>query len=97
MSVRILAAAAVLVTCSLAPAQAQQASSKAGDYRNKKICRVEGAVGSRLVKNRTCRTKAEWDELDRDQRTITERIQAYSPPCLLLSNQPGNNGPTCSS
>jgi hypothetical protein len=93
-----LLAAGILVAVSLsAPAQAQQASSRSSDYRQKKVCKVEGTIGSRLGGKRTCRTQAEWDELARENRTVVEHFQAYTHPCLSGGNVPGSPAVNCSS
>lgn len=42
---------------------------------NDRICRVTGETGSRLQRNRTCRTRAEWDQLRREQRNTLDRAQ----------------------
>ena len=39
------------------------------------ICRMTGETGSRLQRNRTCRTRAEWDQLRREQRNSIDRAQ----------------------
>lgn len=42
--------------------------------QDKVVCKSEAVVGSLLPK-RTCRTKAEWDQLTRDSRDLTNDIQ----------------------
>jgi hypothetical protein len=88
---RIFVAAAVVAASASIPAQAQQARSKGSDYSTKKICKVEDRIGSRLGANRTCRTQAEWDQIARDARMTTERVQTWAQPCLK-----GPAGPICS-
>jgi hypothetical protein len=39
------------------------------------ICRVTGETGSRLQRNRTCKTRAEWEQLRREQRSSIDRAQ----------------------
>ena len=85
---KALAAGALLAVFIAVPANAQQARSGGSGYGSKKVCKVEGVPGSRLGGKRTCRTQAEWDALARENRTVIERIQQHSPPCLLGSNDP---------
>ena len=39
------------------------------------VCRVTGETGSRLQRSRICKTRAEWDELRREQRNTIDRAQ----------------------
>ena len=66
---RILAILALLV-----PAAAAAAETPAGSP-NDMICRVTGETGSRLQRSRTCKTRAEWDQLRREQRNTIDRAQ----------------------
>ena len=52
-------------------------SSKPGD--DKVICRSETKAGSRLRKERTCHTRAEWAEIRRQTKQDLERIQNQPP------------------
>jgi hypothetical protein len=82
---------AAFLTASLAvPAVAQQSRSKARDYSEKKICKVEGRQGSRLGGKRSCKTQAEWDQIARESRLVAEAIQRGPQPCLMGSNDPRN-------
>lgn len=45
----------------------------------RKICRVDGEVGSRLGGVRRCRTKAEWDAEKAEARTVVDRVQNMRP------------------
>ena len=91
---------AAFLTASLAvPATAQQSRSKARDYSEKKICKLEGRHGSRLGGKRSCKTQAEWDQIARESRLVAERIQASTSACLMGSNDPRNPNvgvPNCS-
>lgn len=42
---------------------------------NDMICRVTGETGSRLQRSRVCKTRAEWDQLRREQRNTLDRAQ----------------------
>jgi hypothetical protein len=63
-----------------APAYGQDsgAKKKASDP-NRVICRTSDIIGSRLGTKRTCMTAAEWEQLQREQRSATERIQNFKP------------------
>jgi hypothetical protein len=90
-------AAALVVSC-IAPAQAQDRSSRRDDYRSKKICKVEARKGSRLGGQRSCKTQAEWDAIAREARLTAEHIQGSTSACLMGSNDPTNPGagvPNC--
>jgi hypothetical protein len=91
-----LAAGILLATCLYAPAQAQQASARGSDYSQKKVCKVEGSIGSRLNRKRTCRSQAEWDELARESRATAEHFQSYTHPCLGGGNEPNAPAVNCS-
>jgi hypothetical protein len=93
---RTLVAASLVAACLSVPAQAQQARSRGSDYGSKKICKVDGVIGSRLGAKRTCKTQAEWDELARENRTLTERFQAFTHPCMMGPNDPKDAHLVCS-
>ena len=101
MAMRFLAVASLLAATALAAA-AQPAPSAApapGQDPNasaRKICRVSPANGSRLGGTRTCRTRQEWIDHQREARLVTERIQASTSACLAASNNPQSPGPICS-
>ena len=65
---RFLAILALLVP---AAAAAQAPAGGANDM----ICRITGETGSRLQRSRICKTRAEWDELRREQRNSIDRAQ----------------------
>ena len=91
--------AGALVLSSLAPAYAQERSSRRDDYRDKKICKVEARKGSRLGGQRSCKSQAEWDAIAREARLTAERIQSSTSACLMGSNDPTNPSrgvPVCS-
>lgn len=53
---------------------------------NQVVCRSEAEIGSRVSRRRVCRTRAEWQELQVEQRKTTERVQFMKvtcerPPC----------------
>lgn len=73
-----------LVTLSLIPATAAMAEKKKdqsadmGDA-SRIICETIKKTGSRLARERTCHTAAEWADIRRQQRITTDRIQAFKP------------------
>lgn len=74
--------AALFAAAAPALAQAQQqqqptqatANSNASDA-NRLICEKESETGSRLASHKICKTKAQWDDIRRDQRGETEHVQ----------------------
>ena len=69
---KTLALVALLIPSAAAAAPAPSASSDP----NAMICRVTGETGSRLARARTCRTRAQWEEIRREQRNAVDRAQA---------------------
>jgi hypothetical protein len=69
MMMKLLAVLALL-----APAAAAATDISTGNA-NEMVCRVTGETGSRLQRTRTCRTRAEWDQLRREQRSTIDRAQ----------------------
>jgi hypothetical protein len=73
----------VAVTLSAQPfanawAQGGSASSTAaakGDDSGKQICKADNPTGTRVSSKKICKTKAEWDEFNRQQRADAQRIQ----------------------
>jgi hypothetical protein len=61
---------------------APDAAAKAAAYANKKICRTETDIGTRLGGKSICRTRAEWDEFRAEQRKAVDRAQTQSSACL---------------
>lgn len=57
------------------PASAQETDSKKISDPNKVICRSEPVIGSRLQTTRTCLTRQQWLEREREMRRTTEKIQ----------------------
>ena len=55
-------------------ASLQSAPPPAAASSEKKVCRSDHVVGSRVPTKRTCRTQAEWDKLDRGMDAAS-RIQ----------------------
>ena len=62
---------AILALAVSAAAFAQAPAGNADDI----ICRVTGETGSRLQRSRICKTRAEWEQARREQRTSLDRAQ----------------------
>ena len=93
MTMRALAAASLLAATSFAAAAqtaapAVPAPGHDPQASTRKICRVSPANGSRLGGTRTCRTREEWAQAQREARMTTEHIQRVSPPCMMGPNDP---------
>lgn len=69
--------AALLASLVSVPTFAQNTkdNEEVGDP-NRVICRTYHETGSRLKKERTCHTAAEWAEIRRQQRMTVDRIQS---------------------
>ena len=95
MTIRALAAASLLaVTAFAAAAQPAPSAVQDPNASTRKICRVSPANGSRLGGTRTCRTREEWAQYQREARLTTERIQRATPACLVGGNDPRVPGPS---
>jgi hypothetical protein len=104
MTLRALAAAALFASAAIpafaepnaAPAAQAMPAGHDADASTRRICRVTPTIGSRLGGTRTCRTKAEWDAADRENRDVVNRIQRGTPACMMGPNEPGHAGLVCS-
>jgi hypothetical protein len=65
----------LVILALLMPAAAVAQPPAASSNPNALICRVTGETGSRLQRSRTCKTRAQWDELRREQRNTLDRAQ----------------------
>jgi hypothetical protein len=74
----------------VAPAAPAAGSDPAAATR--KICRVSPANGSRLGGTRTCRTRDEWAQAQREARMATDRYQRTTSACLMGPNDPRLGG-----
>ncbi len=59
----------------LMPVVANARAPAPGANPNAVSCRMTSETGSRLTRNRTCRTQAEWDQQRREQRSTIDRAQ----------------------
>lgn len=76
---KILAAGMILAFLST-PALAD----KKGDHEetgdpNRIVCKTVKVIGSRLAREKSCHTAAEWADIRRQQRMVAEKVQAFKP------------------
>jgi hypothetical protein len=85
----LIAAAALAV----APAAAQ--AEQGGANPNARVCRAQPQAGSRLGARRICRSKAEWDEQDREARGLVRDHQnrLVNPTIDGVRGQANGSGP----
>lgn len=50
---------------------------------NKIICRTQTMTGSRLMQSRKCLTRAQWTQLNREERATIDKIQRFYLDCKL--------------
>jgi hypothetical protein len=69
------------------PAVAQQQPRPPSNTNDstRRYCRVSDQIGTRLGAVRTCRTKAEWKQFERESVQIVDRMQRVAPPCAPWS------------
>lgn len=66
---------ALLLSAALAGTQAAAQIPQSIPDPGERICRVQGQVGSRLGARRVCKTRAEWEDLDRSSRNAVRDVQ----------------------
>jgi uncharacterized membrane protein len=64
---------AVAVAATAQPTAATSEEKPAA--KEKQICRTIAEVGSRLNRRRVCATKAQWEEVDQQNRLAVDRVQ----------------------
>ena len=74
-----LAAAATAALALETPAPAPRTSTKSSGYSEQIVCRSVEQIGSRLSRRRICRTRAEWAELQEQERQVLDRVQSFRP------------------
>lgn len=75
---KALVLAATLVSAAAVAAAAEPAPTSVdakSEAKEKQICRNISEVGSRLNRRRVCATKAQWDELEQQNRLAIDRVQ----------------------
>ena len=70
------AIAAVTAALAHAPGAGQGTKRRVGGDPNEVVCVRERELGSRLAIRRVCRTRAEWDEYNRQLRQVVEKVQS---------------------
>ena len=86
---------AALLTATAFAADSQPAAQAAPGgtpASERRICRVTPTIGTRLGGTRTCRTKAEWDAADRENREAVNRYQRTPSACMMGPNDPRLGG-----
>ena len=76
----IIAISAATAGFAQAAAQPQQpaAGAKQSDA-GQMVCERQLDTGSRLSSHKICHTRAEWEQLRRDDRSMVERVQMQRP------------------
>ena len=74
-----LAAAATAALATEPPPAAPQTRTKSSGYSEQIVCRSVEQIGSRLSRRRVCRTRAEWAELQEQERQVVDRVQSFKP------------------
>ena len=77
MIVRNFIAAVAVVVIPLAVVSAQEPAPRSSKSAPKRICETNVEIGSRLNRERRCRTKAEHDEHKAEARRTVDRIQNF--------------------
>ena len=67
--------AALLSAAAATPPPANPPEERVDD-QSRVVCVQSTEIGSRLRQRRVCRTRAQWDELRRNTRTIITRMQS---------------------
>ena len=73
MKFRLLLPLALVAVPVSVPAAAACVAGQGAGRDNQTVCRWQDAVGSRLGR-RTCLTRAQWRERDRDAQTSRDRV-----------------------
>lgn len=78
----------VLVISEIALAQGASAPARSGPNNdpNQIVCRTQQRIGSRLDRNRVCRTRAEWAQIREQERQVVERVQFNKQTCGPMGN-----------
>ena len=78
-----LGAAALVSAAAIAQAPTRASGTRLIDIAkgdpNDIVCVQFTVTGSRLARQRVCRTRAEWVDLHRQTRGVVEKVQFYKP------------------
>jgi hypothetical protein len=86
MSFRLTFAALAVIAVPMVVAAQQAASAPA--KADRRICRTNTELGSRLGRVRRCYTEAEYDAMKKDSRETVDRVQSINN-MDRVPNQPG--------
>ncbi len=56
------------------------AAAQETDNRSKMVCKIIKATGTRLGRDRVCRTQSEWDIVDAETRRSVDKAAVPSAP-----------------
>lgn len=56
--------------------QQQPAGARTAPNLNQMVCETQSVTGSRLGSQKICHTRAQWEEMRRDDHSETEHLQA---------------------
>ncbi len=87
----VTAAASVGLAQALADPPARTTREGEGDT-GQIVCKSDLEPGSRLRTRRICRTRAEWTELQAQQRDVVDEVQRFKP---VICNPQAQNGWRC--
>ncbi|HEX8640616.1 MAG TPA: hypothetical protein VF704_05615 [Allosphingosinicella sp.] len=76
MNKALLLGSTFACAAAVAAAQPAAAPTEEAPEKEKQICRTIAESGSRLSRRRICATKAQWDEVDGQNKMALDRIQS---------------------
>lgn len=79
MYARMITGLCAVALCAGAAYASGSAKSAGEEGKDKLICRTDTKAGSRLRKERTCRTRAEWAEIRRQTKQDIDEVQRQPP------------------
>ncbi len=83
----LMSACAVIAVATVDEAAVAQTTQVAkptlASEQNKVICRTQEMTGSRLTQSRKCLTRAQWAQLNREERMTIEKVQRLYFDCKL--------------
>ncbi len=85
------AAASAGLGQAIADPPARKTREGAGDT-GQIVCKSDTVPGSRLRTHRMCRTRAEWAELQQQQRDVVDEVQRFKP---IICNPDAQSGWRC--
>ncbi len=69
----------LLLTGMASPLLAEKPDREAKDDPSKVICRYSDEVGTRLSRKKTCLTRSQWEQYEREMRSTVQRVQDMKP------------------